>query len=78
MVESRYLSEMAELDHVELAATYLSLRRMELALIGAGVGDGIKHTSKVNVITTRKPCKASMQRNVTGKSEIRNDKAQFD
>jgi hypothetical protein len=44
-VELRYLGEMVELDKVELAYMYMSLRSMELALIGAGVGGGIKHTS---------------------------------
>jgi hypothetical protein len=40
---------MAVLDHAELAATYLALRCIELALIGAGVGGGIKHTSELKL-----------------------------
>jgi hypothetical protein len=45
---------MAKLDHVELANMYLSLRIMETALIGAGVGDGIKHTSELKVLNNKK------------------------
>ena len=47
-VELCYLGEMAELDHTELVAMYVSLRSMELALIGAGVGGGIKHLKVLN------------------------------
>ena len=53
-VELRYLGEMAELDKVELANMYMSLRSMELALIGAGVGGGIKHTSELKVLNYKK------------------------
>ena len=53
-VELRYLGEMAELDNVELANTYMSLRSMELALIGASVGGGIKHTSELKVLNYKK------------------------
>ena len=49
MVELRYLGEMAELDHVKLAATYLSLRCIEFALGGASVQGGIKHMSELKV-----------------------------
>ena len=49
-VELRYLGEMAELDKVALANMYMSLRSMKLALIGAGVGSGIKHTSELKVL----------------------------
>ena len=45
---------MVELDHVKLAATYLSLRCMELALVGAGVGGRIKYTSKLKVLNYKK------------------------
>jgi len=41
---------MVELDKVELANMYMSLRSMELALIGAGVGGGVKHTSELKVL----------------------------
>ena len=54
-VELRYLGEMAELDHGEITSTYMALRSMEVALIGAGVGGGISHTSQLKVRTTRKP-----------------------
>ena len=49
-MELHYLGEMAELDKVELVNMYLSLRSMELALIGASVGGGIKHTSELKVL----------------------------
>ena len=45
---------MEELDHAELVATYLSLRKMELALIGAKVGGGIKITNELKVMNYRK------------------------
>ena len=45
-MELRYLHEMAKLDHAELAATYLSLRHMELVLIVDEVSGRVKHTSK--------------------------------
>ena len=54
MVELRYLGDIAELDHVELAAMYLLLRSMELALVGAAVGSRVKHTSKLKVLNYKK------------------------
>jgi hypothetical protein len=53
-VELRYLGEMAELGKVELANIYLSLQSMELSLIGAGGGGGIKHTSELKVLNYKK------------------------
>ena len=53
-VELRYLDEMAELDKVELANTYIALQSMELARIGAGLGGGIKHTSELKVLNYKK------------------------
>jgi hypothetical protein len=44
-VELRYLEEMVELDHGEIANMYMALQSMEVALIGASVGDVISHTS---------------------------------
>jgi hypothetical protein len=52
-----YQGEMAELDNIELANMYMSLQSIELALIGTGVGGGIKHTSKLKVLN----CKRAMQ-----------------
>ena len=45
---------MAELDNVELTNMYMSLRSIELALIGAGVGGGIKHTSELKVLNYKR------------------------
>ena len=53
-VELHCLGEMAELDNLELANMYMSLRSMELALIGAGVGGGINHTSELKVLNYKK------------------------
>jgi hypothetical protein len=53
-VELCYLGKMVELDKVELANMYLSLQSMELALIGAGVSGGIKHTSELKVLNYKK------------------------
>ena len=53
-IELCYLGEMAELDQVELANMYMSLQCIELALIGAGVGGGIKHTSELKVLNYKK------------------------
>ena len=53
-IELRYLGEMAELDHVELANTYLALQSMEIALIGAGVGGSISHTNQLKVLNYKK------------------------
>ena len=53
-VELRYLREMAELDQVEPTAVYLSIRCMEFALVGAGVGSGIKHTKELKVLNFKK------------------------
>jgi len=49
-VELHCLGEMVELD-VELVNMYMSLQSMELVLIGAGVGGGIKHTSELKFST---------------------------
>jgi hypothetical protein len=53
-VELRYLGDMAELDHVEIAAMYLSLRKLVLAFIGTGVGGGFTNTNKLKVINFQK------------------------
>jgi len=45
---------MAELDHAKVAAMYLSLRCMELALIGAGVAGRIEHTCELKVRNNKK------------------------
>jgi hypothetical protein len=75
-VEQRYLEEMAEVDKVDLANMYMSLRSMELALIGASVGGGFKHTSKLKVLNYKKamhsPDADEWQK------EVRNLKARFD
>ena len=41
---------MAELNHAKIVATYLSLQEMELMLINAGIGDGIKNASELKVL----------------------------
>ena len=71
-VELRYLGEMAELDIAELAAIYMALWGMELALIGAGVRGGIKHTKDLKVLTIKKPCKALMLKNGKGRYKMKN------
>ena len=53
-VELCYIGEMAELDKAELANMDMSLQSMELGLIGAGVGGGIKHTSELKVLNYKK------------------------
>ena len=50
VIELKYLGEMAQLDHEELTAVYMLIRQMELALVGARVGEGIKHTKKLQVL----------------------------
>ena len=75
-VELRYLGEMAELDRVELANTYMALRSMEMALIGAGVGGGISHTSQLKVLNYRKAMQSPDADE--WRKEIQNEKARFD
>jgi hypothetical protein len=75
-VELRYLGEMAELDKVELANMHISLRSMELALIGAGVCGGIRHTSKLKVLNYKKAMRSPDAEEWC--KEIRNEKARFD
>ena len=72
----RYLGEMAELDHGELANMYLALQSMEMALIGAGVGGGIKHTSQLKVLNYKKAMRSPDADE--WQQEIRNGKARFD
>ncbi len=43
-----------KLDHKELTGLYLLLQSMELALIGAGTGGGINHTSELKVLNFKK------------------------
>jgi hypothetical protein len=64
------------LRKVELANIYLSLRSMELALIGASGGGGMKHTSKLKVLNN----KMAMQNpdDEEWRKEIQNKKARFD
>jgi hypothetical protein len=67
---------MVELDHAELAAMYMVLWRMELALIGASIGGGIKHTSELKALNYKKAM-GSPDANEWRK-EISNEKSQFD
>ena len=53
-VELRYLGEMAELDHGEIAIMYMALQSMEVALIGVCVGGSISHTSQLKVMNYKK------------------------
>jgi hypothetical protein len=64
---------MAELDKVEVANIYMSLQSMELALIGAGVGGGIKHTSELKVLNYKKAMRSPDADK--WRKEIRNEKA---
>ena len=48
-VELQYLGEMAALDQVDLTSVYLAIRCIELALVGARVGGGIKQTKELKV-----------------------------
>ena len=75
-MELWYLGEMTKLDHKELAGLYMSLQSMELALIGAGTGGGINHTSELKVLNYKK----SMQSPNAGEwlKEIDNKKSRFD
>jgi hypothetical protein len=75
-VELCYLEEMAELDKVELENMYMSLRSMELALIGAGVGGSIEHTSELKVLNYKKAMQSPDAEE--WRKEIRNQKACFD
>ena len=72
-VELRYLGEMAKLDHGELANTYMALQSMEMALIGAGVGGGISHTSQLKVLNYKKAMQSPDAEE--WRKEIRNEKA---
>jgi hypothetical protein len=67
---------MEELDKVELANMYMSLRSMELALIGAGVGGGSKHISELKVLNYKKAIRSPDAEEWC--KEIRNEKARFD
>ena len=51
----------------------MSLQSMEMALIGAGIGGGIKHTSELKVLNYKK----AMQRSDADEwgKEIHNEKA---
>ena len=54
-VKLRYLGEMAELEQSEqLTVVYMSIKSMELSLVGAGVGGGIKHTRELRVLNFKK------------------------
>lgn len=75
-VELRYLGEMAELDHCEIANTYMALQSMDIALIGAGIGGGISHTSQLKVMNYKKDMRSPDAKE--WHKEIKNEKAQFD
>ena len=45
---------MAELDHIDLMSMYLLLRSIKCALVVAGVGDRIKHTSELKILNYKK------------------------
>jgi len=67
---------MVELDHAEPAATYMALWSMELALIGASIGGGIKHTSKLKVLNYKKAMRIPEAEEC--QKEICKEKARFD
>ncbi len=46
--------QMAELNQVKLTKVYLLILCMESALVGAGVGGGIKHTKELKVLNFKK------------------------
>lgn len=75
-VESRYLGEMAELDHTELADTYMAFPSMELALIHADMGSGIKCTTELRVLNYKKVMQSPNTEEWL--KEICNEKVQFD
>ena len=75
-VELRYLGEMVEIDKVELANMYLSLRSMELALIAAGVGGDNKHNRELKVLNCKKPMRSPGAEEWN--KEIQNKKSRFD
>jgi hypothetical protein len=75
-IELRYVDEMAELDHVKIATTYLSMQEMKLMLINTGIGDGTKNTSELKVHNSKKAM-GSPDTNEWQK-EIKNKKARFD
>lgn len=54
VIELQYLGEMAELDNEEIAATYPSLCKMEVVLLGAGVVGGVKNVNKLKVLKYKK------------------------
>ena len=53
-IELSYLGEMAELEQLELTAINMSIRSIELSLVGAGVRGGIKHTKDLRVLNFKK------------------------
>lgn len=53
-IESRYLGKMTEQNYMEIAITYLSLCRMELALVRTGVNGGIKCTIELKSLIYNK------------------------
>lgn len=52
-----YLGEMAEVDQIELAATFLLLRCIELVIVRSGEGGRIKCTIDLKVLVQRKDAK---------------------
>lgn len=64
-----------ELDNAELAGVYMSIQYMELALIGAGIGGGINHTSELKVFTYKKAIQSPDA--AEWLKEIHNEKMQF-
>jgi hypothetical protein len=74
-VELRYLGEMAELDHGEIANMYMALQSMEVALIGAGIGGGISHTSQLKVMNYKKAVRSPDTNE--WRKEIKNEKTRF-
>ena len=54
----------------------MALQRMEVALIGAGVGGSISHTSQLKVLNYKKATRSPDAEE--WRKEIKNKKAQFD
>ena len=67
---------MAELEQSELTVVYMSIRSMELSLVGAGVGGGITHTRELRVLNFKKAMHSPDAND--WRNEINKGKVQFD
>ena len=75
-IELRYLSSMAELDSIEVAAVEMMIKNIKLHLMCAHTGNGFTNINKLKVMNFKQKMKSLDDEKWV--KEVANEKARFD